>query len=111
MSKSLIYVTNSALKQLRKIMLKDKSKGILFSVKSGGCNGFEYKFDTINTFENEENIFVKDDVKIEICNKSLFYLLETKVDWKEDIMGRGFKFENPMANASCGCGSSFSIKI
>ena len=37
--------------------------------------------------------------------------LETKVDWKEDIMGRGFKFENPMANASCGCGSSFSIKI
>ena len=109
MSKKLISVTNSAIKQLKKIITTENCKGILFSVKSGGCNGFEYKFKGINSFEFEENIFVKDDVKIEICDKSLFYLLETKIDWREDIMGKGFKFDNPIANSSCGCGSSFSV--
>ena len=74
-------------------------------------NGFGYKFEPINTFEYEENILEQDGVKIEVCNKSLLYILGTRIDWKEDIMGRGFEFENPLAQASCGCGVSFSPKL
>ena len=109
MNKKLITLSIAAIKQLKKIKAKEDCKGILFSVKSGGCNGFEYKFKGVNTFENKNNIVTNDDLKIEICEKSLFYLLGTHIDWKEDIMGKAFIFENPMANASCGCGTSFSI--
>ena len=109
MSKKIISVTCSALKQLKQIAENNNSIGILFSIKSGGCNGFEYKFEGINKFTNKDNIVIKDELKIEICDKSLLYLLGTNIDWKEDIMGKGFTFENPMANASCGCGTSFSV--
>ena len=109
MKKSLITITPLAIKKLKNIVQKEKTNGILFSIKSGGCNGFEDNFEGVNTFLNKQNMIVKDDVKIEICDKSLFYLLGTKIDWKEDIMGKGFVFENPMAKASCGCGTSFSI--
>ena len=109
MNKKLISLTCSAIKQLKQIKKQNNCKGILFSVKSGGCNGFEYKFEGINTFYNTKNMIVEDNLKIEICDKSLFYLLGTKIDWKEDIMGKGFIFENPMAKASCGCGTSFSV--
>tara|TARA_B100001121_G_C18611355_1_gene584589 strand:- start:152 stop:493 length:342 start_codon:yes stop_codon:yes gene_type:complete len=110
MTKKLISLTYSAIKQLKQIKKENKCKGILFSVKSGGCNGFEYKFEPVYSFFNEKNIVIEDDLKIEVCDKSLFYLLGTKVDWDEDIMGRRFIFDNPMAQASCGCGTSFSIK-
>ena len=109
MNKNLIMLTSTAIKQLKVIAKKEKTKGILFSVKSGGCNGFEYKFEGINKFENVKNIVVEDGLKIEVCNNSLFHLLGTTIHWKEDIMGKGFVFENPMAQASCGCGTSFSL--
>ena len=79
MSKKIISVTCSALKQLKQIAKNNNSNGILFSVKSGGCNGFEYKFEPINTSSNEgHNIIVNDHLKIEVCEKSLFHLLGTK---------------------------------
>jgi iron-sulfur cluster insertion protein len=111
MTKQLINITSKAIRQLKKIIDKNNTKGILFSVTSGGCNGFGYKFEPINNFEHEENILIQDGVKIEVCNKSILYILGTKIDWKEDIMGRGFEFENPLAQASCGCGVSFSPKL
>ena len=96
-------------REIKATIKKENSKGILFSVKGGGCNGFEYKFEGINKFTNNKNIVTEEGLKIEVCDKSLFYLLGTKIDWKEDIMGKGFIFENPTAQASCGCGTSFSV--
>ena len=110
MNKNIITLTSLAIKKLKHITKQEKAKGILFSVKSGGCNGFEYKFETVNSFENEKNIVTEDGLTVEVCNKSVFFLLGTKIDWKEDIMGKGFIFDNPMAQASCGCGTSFSPK-
>ena len=85
MSKSLIYVTNSCIKTTEKNNLKDKCLKIYLSLKVEVCNGFNINLETINTFENEENIFIKEDVKIEIL-KVYFIYCETKVDWKEDII-------------------------
>ena len=53
-------------------------------------------------------LFQKDGVNIHICNKSLFYILGTHIDWKKDIIEQKFIFNNPMAKSSCGCGTSFN---
>ena len=109
MKRKLITLTASAIQQLKAIVKSENSAGILFSVKSGGCNGFEYKFEGVKTFTNHKNTLVEKGLTIEICDKSIFHLLGTKIDWSEDIMGKRFTFENPLAKASCGCGTSFSV--
>ena len=108
MAKNLISVTKSATQKLLHISKENNAKGILFFIKSGGCNGFEYKFKPINNFTNDENVYQDGELNIEVCDKSLFYLLGTNIDWNEDIMGQSFKFDNPLAKNSCGCGSSFN---
>lgn len=77
-------------------------------VKGGGCSGFSYTLDlTEHKAENDEEWEVH-GVKI-ICDpKSQIYMGGTSVDFKDEIMGRGFVFKNPNASQTCGCGSSFS---
>lgn len=108
MSKSLITVTKAAQTHLKTILEKSGKPAIFFDIKSGGCSGFEYRFKPIDTIENKQNLYEKDGLKIEVCDKSLLYLLGTEIDWKDDIMGQAFKFDNPMSKASCGCGTSFT---
>jgi len=86
-------------------------------VKGGGCSGFSYILDlTENQKENDEcwdySYTRRNDepftVRI-ICDpKSYLYLNGTTIDFKNEIMGMGFVFNNPNASTSCGCGSSFS---
>lgn len=77
-------------------------------VKGGGCSGFSYTLDlTENMSENDEEWDVH-GVKV-ICDpKSQIYLEGVSVDFKDEVMGRGFVFNNPNATHTCGCGSSFS---
>lgn len=77
-------------------------------VKGGGCSGFSYTLDlTENRNENDESWAIH-GVTV-ICDpKSQIYLEGTAVDFKDEVMGRGFVFNNPNATHTCGCGSSFS---
>ena len=109
MKKNIITISNTAYKQILKIANENNTKNILFYVKSGGCNGFEYKFKPINEVVNNNNLYNKNELNIEVCNKSLLYVLGTKIDWKNDIMGSYFSFDNPVSKMSCGCGTSFSV--
>ena len=110
--KNVINITSTALNRLSDIMKKTNSHAIKLSLKSGGCNGFEYKLEpTTELLHKKDELFTEKNVNVHVCGKSLLYLLGTEIDWKEDIMGRGFEFENPLAQASCGCGVSFSPKF
>ena len=53
---------------------------------------------------------VRDDFTLFICDHSIMHVWDTTIDWKKDIMGQTFTFKNPMAQSSCGCGTSFSSK-
>ena len=108
MSKPLISITKTASKRLLDIVKSNNSKAILFDLKSGGCNGFEYKLEPTSTLEKYDEHYSKDGVNVYICNKSLIYLIGTNIDWKKNIMGETFVFKNPNAKGSCGCGSSFN---
>ncbi len=122
MKKSIIKISSSALTQLCKIAKEKESKSIIFSVKGGGCSGFKYLLKPFNETPDklDEIVCLKDDIKklkedtplksFIVCGHSLIHLLGTEIDWKKDIMGETFVFENPMAKSSCGCGTSFNSK-
>ncbi len=110
-ARQFITASTSAIHKLESILLKSNKNAIRFYVKGGGCNGFNYKLKPTNEIpDNLDEIVKIDGVEIHICNSSTMHLLGTHIDWKEDIMGQGFHFENPMAQSKCGCGTSFSSR-
>ena len=77
-------------------------------VKGGGCSGFSYLLDLTENQKDTDELVEQHGVKI-ICDpKSLLYLGGVTIDFKDELMGLGFVFNNPNASATCGCGSSFS---
>jgi len=78
-------------------------------VKGGGCSGFSYMLDlteeTKGDGDEEMECF---GIKILCDMKSYLYLNGTKIDFKDEVMGKGFVFVNPNATSTCGCGSSFN---
>jgi len=78
-------------------------------VKGGGCSGFNYTLDLTDRKSEEDEVFEQHGVEV-ICDpKSYLYLNGVSIDFRDEVMGRGFVFNNPNANSSCGCGSSFSV--
>jgi iron-sulfur cluster assembly protein len=102
----IIHLTRKAANKLLK-----RNPHILLSCKSGGCNGLEYVLEPVNEpVENAEKQISPNGLVLYVCNLSILHLLNTKLDWVEDIMGDRFVFDNPNAHSMCGCGSTFSIK-
>ena len=112
MPKKIVEITSSACRKLYTIANKNNTKNILFYVKGGGCNGFNYVFEPMYEKPDKlDEVVKRPEYNLVICNKSLMHVMGTKIDWREDIMGEAFEFVNPMAQSECGCGTSFSSKI
>ena len=78
-------------------------------VKSGGCSGLSYELDFDNSKGESDKLFEDNDVKIIIDKKSFLYLIGTTLEYSGGLNGKGFVFNNPNANRTCGCGESFSL--
>ncbi len=78
-------------------------------VKSGGCSGLSYELEFDSNQLNEDRLFEDNGVKILVDKKSLLYLVGTTLDYSGGLNGKGFVFNNPNANRTCGCGESFSL--
>lgn len=107
-----VIITDRAAAEIRTIIEQqelDKDKVCLrVGVKGGGCSGFSYVLDLTETTKPTDEVFEQHGVRVVCDPKSLLYLNGTTVDFKDELMGRGFVFQNPNATSSCGCGSSFS---
>ena len=107
-----IELTERAAQEVKTILeqnsLPSDNSYLRLGVKGGGCSGFSYALDlTENKNETDEEWEVH-GIKV-ICDpQSYVYLKGVSVDFKDEVMGRGFVFNNPNATGSCGCGSSFS---
>ena len=89
--------------------LAKRGTNILFSVKGGGCNGFEYVLKPCGSAPDQSEKQTEfNGVTLHTCRLSIFHLLGTTIDWNDDIMGSRFVFRNPNAQSTCGCGSTFS---
>jgi iron-sulfur cluster assembly protein len=78
------------------------------AIKGGGCSGFSYILDVAGEPAAEDEVFETHGVRIACDPKSYLYLNGTEVDFNDELMKRGFVFNNPNAKNSCGCGASFS---
>lgn len=92
------------------ILRKHQSKNLLFSVKGGGCNGFNYHFEPTKdeARKTDEVVPIDKAHSLIVCGKSLLHIFGVEIDYKEGIMGTGFEFNNPNALGKCGCGKSFN---
>ncbi len=87
----------------------DPASGLRVAVRGGGCSGFEYALDF--ELESRDNDFVLeyDGLKVFVDAVSARYLQGTEIDYVLGMSGAGFKFNNPKATGTCGCGSSFAV--
>ena len=79
------------------------------TVESGGCSGFQYKFDLAEAAESDDSVSETDGVRLVVDPFSLDLVAGSTVDFVESLGGASFKVENPNATAGCGCGSSFGV--
>lgn len=82
-------------------------RGIRVSVKDGGCNGYEYVLNIIDTPSEDDLPVESSGVPIYVDRQSATLLAGVVIDYVEDLMQGGFKFSNPNATDTCGCGQSF----
>ena len=87
----------------------DATHGLRIAVRGGGCSGFEYALDYENEARENDWIYEQNGLTIYVDAVSARYLEGTTVDYVMGMAGAGFKFLNPQAKGSCGCGSSFTV--
>ena len=108
----MITVTNIARKKLLDL-INENGKAAFLYLKGGGCNGFSFKFKILKNEDNVDKldeIYKLDNKNLYLCNKSLMFIIGTKIDYVTDIMGSRFDFENKNIDSKCGCGTSFNLK-
>tara|TARA_B100000959_G_C14560880_1_gene451659 strand:- start:17 stop:346 length:330 start_codon:yes stop_codon:yes gene_type:complete len=109
----MIKVTEQAKTEVQKLMEADGynslSDYIRVGVKSGGCSGLSYDLTFDKIASPNDKVFQDNGVKIIVDNKSFLYLIGTTLEYSGGLNGKGFVFNNPNANRTCGCGESFSL--
>ncbi|MGM0478772.1 MAG: HesB/IscA family protein [Bacteroidota bacterium] len=107
----MIKVTESARNQAERLMNESGVDGsfIRVGVQGGGCSGLMYDLDFDQEEREGDKIFEDNGVKIVVDKKSFLYLMGTTLDYSGGLNGKGFVFQNPNADRTCGCGESFSI--
>ena len=78
-------------------------------VKSGGCSGLSYELTFDKNINESDKVFKDNDIQIAVEKKSFLYLAGTILEFSGGLNGKGFVFNNPNANRTCGCGESFSL--
>jgi iron-sulfur cluster assembly accessory protein len=105
-----VTVTDRAATRIAEIAGNEPASPMLrVSVEGGGCSGFQYKFDLVGGRAADDFIIERNGAVVLIDPVSLQYMEGAEIDFVDDLIGAAFKVSNPVATASCGCGTSFSI--
>ena len=105
-----IYLTHQAIEEAKRMKEKDNKQdcGLRVGVKGGGCSGLSYFLD-FDQKKEKDNEYDFQGLKVYVDPKSLLYLKGTKLDYVDTLQEKGFRFINPNADKTCGCGESFSV--
>ena len=109
----MIKVSPEARDQVVHMMQQDgvdsQSHFVRVGVKSGGCSGLSYELTFDAALGENDKIYEDNEVRIVVDKKSFLYLVGTTLEYSGGLNGKGFVFNNPNANRTCGCGESFSL--
>jgi iron-sulfur cluster assembly protein len=105
-----IQVTPKAVTKIRETFAREgvSGGGLRLGVQGGGCSGLSYLFRYEPKARDTDHVFHFEDIEVYVDPKSMLYLNGVTLDYKESLMYSGFAFDNPNAEKSCGCGTSFS---
>ena len=105
-----VDVTDAAANRVARIVAGEAGKiALRVSVEGGGCSGFSYKFDLVDSRNDDDVAIEKNGATVLIDDLSLVYMGGSVIDFVDDLMGQSFQVRNPNAVASCCCGTSFSV--
>jgi iron-sulfur cluster assembly protein len=108
----MINLTESASEEFQRLMAEQglAEAVVRIGVESGGCSGLQYSMDFDEGVQADDEVFEQDGGLKVVCGKDqLVYVDGLEVDFSKKLMGGGFRFANPNAAKSCGCGTSFRI--
>ena len=106
-----IEITDKAAEKISELLTEENNPNLKLRtfVQGGGCSGFQYGF----TFDEEQNeddfVFARPGMTLLVDAMSMQYMVGAVIDYKEEDMGSQFVIQNPNAQSTCGCGSSFSV--
>lgn len=109
----MIKVSDAAKTKITQLMSEEgynpEKDYVRVGVKSGGCSGLSYELTFDDDQAPEDKVFEDNLIKIVVNKKSFLYLVGTTLEYSGGLNGKGFVFNNPNANRTCGCGESFSL--
>ncbi|MBI3940651.1 MAG: iron-sulfur cluster insertion protein ErpA [Acidobacteria bacterium] len=107
----MLSLTPTAVSKVKEILAQQAEgyEGLRVQVVGGGCSGFQYSMAFEHQSNGGDSVLDLDGLKIFVDPQSLTYLDGTEIDYVETLQGSGFKFNNPNAKSSCGCGESFTV--
>lgn len=108
----MLFVAESAKEKITSLISNEGLTAEHFvrvSVTSGGCSGLSYQMDFDDEARENDQVFEDNGVKIVTDLKSFLYLCNTTLEFSGGLDGKGFYFNNPNANRTCGCGESFAV--
>ena len=107
----MINLSKAAASEIKRLFTKQVQASSMFrlGVQSGGCAGIYYTLEFDSAITSKDKVYDCQGIKILVEETSLKYIDGLTLDYTEDLMGGGFRFHNPNASSSCGCGNSFSV--
>jgi iron-sulfur cluster assembly protein len=112
---AVLVIKPKAMSRLRELRDKQDDKKLILrmGVRNGGCSGMSYvmDFSTEDAIQEDDEVdeYSEENIKCVVDAKSMLYLYGLELDYSDELIGGGFKFFNPNAEESCGCGSSFGV--
>lgn len=105
-----ITLSEAALKEVKRLINVQglTEGGLRLGVKGGGCSGLSYTINFDEKIGQFDTVYEIEGIKLIVDAKSAIYLQGTQLDFTKDLVGGSFKFVNPNAQKTCGCGESFS---
>ncbi|WP_310410097.1 iron-sulfur cluster assembly accessory protein [Chamaesiphon sp. OTE_8_metabat_110] len=107
----MIEISKAAIAEIKRMQMARNlvETNLRVGFTNGGCENFYYTIDFTDSILEQERVCRVDGISVVIDRHHLAYLDNLKLDYAEDLMGGGFRFENPLATNVCGCGNSFAI--
>jgi len=105
-----LSVTPKAAQRIRKALdQRGGGLGLRLTIKTSGCSGYAYALEFVDTATPDDLLFESEGVQLVVEANSLPLIDGTQLDWAREGLNEGFKFINPNARATCGCGESFAV--